>query len=207
MVRSRGLISIFVAACALAVLATAAPAGAATTRAEYATQVNTVCESAQQEAEQIVDKYFNLFPDSGGNKINVKKVMRVWRNLYRDIMALDQRTIDGITAVTAAPGDEALVASWIASLQRAHDLTFPAIRRALAALRFVYKADRTGEGDLSKGERRKFKGLLRKLNKANRPVNAEIKKADAVALQLGATQCTDESANELSARAILPPSG
>lgn len=193
----------------IAALAFASTANAAATRAEYAAQANAVCEGAQAEGEKIVDKYFEITvndPDSQ-KKINAKKFMRLWRNLYRDLMDLDQRAITGLAAITAAPGDEMLVADWIASMQRAHDLTFPAIKRTLAAYRFLLKADPYGGDDLSRGEKKKFKGHLRRINKANKPITAELKKADAMGLQLGATGCTEAGGNDLSARAALPAAG
>ena len=90
---------------------TAVPASAAATRAEYAGQVNTICASVGDNVNRALKKL--------GKKKDPKSLFRVLERVNKVL----RRMVNGVAQVPAAPGDEALVADWVASLRRVTRLT------------------------------------------------------------------------------------
>jgi hypothetical protein len=115
----------------LAALLFAAPAQGAATRAEYVAQVDPICKAAGPMMKKSLAgvkppseaKIESLDPKKG-----LKRIARSIGKLFgRTHKVLSQMTTR-VSAVAAAPGDEAIVADWIFNRRSAEDLLARAAR-------------------------------------------------------------------------------
>ena len=136
-----GVIAAAIAMIALAIIATTA--SAATTRAEYVTQVDQICASSAQGSGRLGPKLKSLFgphaisllPTPGSSTPTKKQLQRslnrfinrITRLLARTNRALGSTT-EQIALVAPAVGDEAAVAQWIAGLRQYVTFTASSIR-------------------------------------------------------------------------------
>jgi hypothetical protein len=98
-VRLRGAISIIVIALAI----TAAQASATTDSADYARQVNAICAKAGARVQVLVDSRA--------------------RNATKRSLAILRRELGSLRQVAPAPGEEALVSSWLSTRRSIQKLT------------------------------------------------------------------------------------
>jgi hypothetical protein len=115
---------------AIALAITSAPADAASTRAEYVTQVDQVCTGYAPQFQILgrkLDKLTAKF-DVTRTESDAQEKRRLNR-LYRGIgqyvsgsARVRGAMIDQLVTVPAAPGDEAAVAQWMVGLRRFNDL-------------------------------------------------------------------------------------
>lgn len=208
--------------CLLATAAMAAPAGAATIRAEYAAEVNAICVAGNQELKQRLGRM-----DTGGAKrsedqLTKRELQRrlTWmgKRLTRLILRITRhsgRVITRIVAVPPAPGDDALVTSWVTSLKKAQRYGKRSNRLGvrffksffellLAAVDRLQPDGSVEKGKPTKRERRvahRFIRITNALEKHTRRIKDEMSRSSELALQLGATECGGETdPNEASAR-------
>ena len=115
------------AGAAVALLCVPAVSSAApSNRLEYGVEVSVICGEAENE-------YFR----AGKGLFKRRGIGNIVPFLDR-ILDVFEETTDKVATVPAAPGDEALVASWIASLHdvaRLNDKTLPVLRRAYRNLK------------------------------------------------------------------------
>lgn len=146
-----GLIAVAIAMIALAITATSA--GAATTRAEYVTQVDQVCSRSPQSSGRLGPNLKELFNPNAQSPLNPNAQSplpppgapeptdkQIHRSLNRFINRLtrllagfnraSESTTEQLALIPAAPGDEAAVAQWIAGL-RQHEIYTAESLRAL----------------------------------------------------------------------------
>ena len=138
-----GLIAVAITMIALAI--TAASAGAATTRAEYVTQVDQVCSRSPQSSGRLGPKLKELFnpnaqsplPAPGAPEPTDKQIHRSLNRFINRLTRLlagfnraSESTTEQLALIPAAPGDEAAVAQWIAGL-RQHEIYTAESLRAL----------------------------------------------------------------------------
>jgi hypothetical protein len=136
--RARGRWALVVLATAVVALATrAAAAGAASTRAEYVAQVEPICERSQKPTIKAYTALFRGLKKAGlvGDDPNVSKRTarrgtRLLGTTYMRVSSIYARTTAEIATVSAAPGDEASVANWLAGRNRAAQLGAQAGRAA-----------------------------------------------------------------------------
>lgn len=118
--RHTAALAVLVLLLALAVLA--APANAATTRAEYVAQVDPICQAAhvtnkaaarrfKKRAHQLVRRGMDPdHPSSAG----IRAVVR----FYGLVLRVDRRANTEIARVTPPPGDEELITEWLQARSR-----------------------------------------------------------------------------------------
>jgi hypothetical protein len=106
----------------IAITAFAAPAGAASTRAEYVVQIEPICQSAKKPAIKTFTQVIK-FSDKLGiddredlEKKQIKrKVRALTSRLYLDWAAIYGGVTERVAAVPPAPGDEGAIANWLDS--------------------------------------------------------------------------------------------
>jgi hypothetical protein len=114
-----------VAASASVLLLTAPGAGATADRAEYAAQANQVCAAGNAEAERLGTalqrKVNSIYRRMEKRPFSPKKWDRwttridtLFRRYQRAYLELATRSLETLAQIPAAPGDEQLVAGWIA---------------------------------------------------------------------------------------------
>jgi hypothetical protein len=104
-------------------LGTTPPSASATgTRADYAAQVNPICAAADSQSAQLIEEFNNRKLKREKGKGSLKKF---WLAIARGFTLNDHRlegiekaALSQIAQIPPAPGDEALVAQWVANLQR-----------------------------------------------------------------------------------------
>jgi hypothetical protein len=222
-VKRQGLLLTLI--CAMALSAAAEPAGAAATRAEYAAEVNAICVAANQDLKE---RLGNISGRPSGNKADEdlskgerrRQLNRLGRSFTRLLLRVTRaggRTITAVAAVTAAPGDEALVSQWVASLQRAQRLSKRSNRVTVRFLKsliefFLTLEDVLVTGDGSpaqkptKADRRKAHRFVRIANALDRQTSKlldEISLSSELALQLGATRCGGDTDPNAAAARVL----
>jgi hypothetical protein len=129
--RLRWLIGLGIAATAL--LIAAAPAGAASTRAEYVSQVDQLCSQSPQNSGRLGPKLKSLFSPNAPSPLPLPGApeptkKQIHRSLNRFINRLTRvlagfnrafrSTTEQLALIPPAPGDEAAVAQWIAGLRQ-----------------------------------------------------------------------------------------
>jgi hypothetical protein len=122
----------------VAIATTASPAEAATTRAEYVSQVDQACGAYgpqfKKNGNAIVRlgikslKLLNRVSNADGSarKEILRKMSRLQKRITRAAQAFNgifAAMVDGIAAVPAAPGDEAAVAQWVEGMRQYVDLS------------------------------------------------------------------------------------
>jgi hypothetical protein len=124
-----GVISVGGVVAVLAVLA--APAQATTDRADYAVQANTICKSSNAQQDQLYESFEQTVKrlNAKEQKARGKKRERIEKRLN---VLFDQLPVQGLAIfsteigqlaqVAPAPGDEAVVADWIAGRRSLVDL-------------------------------------------------------------------------------------
>jgi predicted transcriptional regulator len=153
----------------------ASPVFGATTRAQYAAQVNPICAEASADAERILRRAGFKTP---------KKARKTLRRADR----LSERTIDSIEAIPPPPADAATAAAWIDSLRQLNRIGDQAGRTTVRVLRLL-RRDPPNAG--------KLKSLARRLNRLRRRANRVEGEGSELATQLGATGCTGPDAPAL----------
>jgi hypothetical protein len=158
----------------------AAPANGAATRAEYVSQVNGICVAANNQAAQDLKKVGKLptKPKALG------RLLERGRRLFAAHVAR-------LAAVTAAPGDEAIVATWVDSLwqmKRTYDRFTRVFKRVLPA--FLDFEELLGE----EADKKDLQKLLRAAKKLKRVSDAFLRANNYsanIALQIGVTECLE----------------
>jgi hypothetical protein len=138
-----GVAGSIVVAVALAITATSA--AAATTRAEYVTQVDQICRQSPQSSGRLGPKLKELFNPNAQSPLPLEGTpepteKQIHRSLTRFINRLtrllagfnraSESTTEQLALIPPAPGDEAAVAQWIAGL-RQHEMYTAESLRAL----------------------------------------------------------------------------
>lgn len=187
-------------------LPAAAPASA--TRAEYAQQVNAICERAVTDAERVLSETGEA--DSGDRSKGFRRAMKLIGRALDKLVRINGRMLDRTALVPPAPGDEALVFDWIASDRRAHRLNKKYIPQLLLVFRLIFRAPLViivnGEritDKPTKKERRAGKKLLRAFNNMDRTLNKlldEESRSSIMAAELGADKCGGSTSPELPDR-------
>jgi hypothetical protein len=172
---------------------TAAPASAATTRAEYAAQANAICAASlplyEEEGRDLARDAKKAFGKKAFGKKPTKAASRAVKNLFRKLIR-GLRAVNEIarnenlqlSTLVAAPGDESLVAAWLAArteIMRLSDESTDQLRDLLRLLtgRFKLK-DIFGLLALAEAGERTAKQL-----------QARVEEANLYGGQLGATTC------------------
>jgi hypothetical protein len=95
----------------------AAPAWAASTRAEYVAQVDPICKSAHNKQRPIIRalkrKARQLRKRGIDLEVPSKQVIGLVHRFYTPIIDIARTENDQIAAVSPAPGDESTVARWV----------------------------------------------------------------------------------------------
>lgn len=187
----------------------ASPALATTDRADYDAQVNPICASANTQAKQLYDQFEALakrLPNSGSGSVSStsrkrnkkesklqRRVERLFSQLPFQAQAIYDTELAQLKQVASAPGDEALVSSWLANRQTMQDLN---------------KQFNVLEARIERLFNREFKRrIIRSFDKLQRKENGLEKKADAIyqqleplrnndvqlGTQLGATYCVTDA--------------
>jgi hypothetical protein len=154
---------------AFAIIAT--PASATTDRTDYAAQVNSICVAANDQVEPLVDGHA--------------------RNATKRALAILRRELGSLGAVSPAPGDDALVSSWLTTRRSIQDL----VERDVAISRRLQRL----EDKFFKGRRHstpRLKSILRRTGRMGHTISRLEGRvgqaADAeenLAFTLGALDC------------------
>jgi hypothetical protein len=109
----------------LAIAVLAAPANAATTRAEYVAQVDPICHAADTRMSAVIRSLKKSAKQLKQRGIDTeeptKPVVRVAVRGYNRIALIARNAFTQISVVTAAPGDETTVSAWLRQLSREID--------------------------------------------------------------------------------------
>jgi hypothetical protein len=195
--------STVIAIALLAVAISAGPASAASTRAEYVAQVNPICASANSQARALWETFFKTTDrlEKTAKKLHGKKRIRVQRRLdelfYRlddQVLAVYSGALAQLKLIPPAPGDEALVAEWLATRQALQDLS--AKSNAL-----FQRIDRLFTRGFHEARSfRAFRRLERKMERLEKRANALqaqilplYEKDLELGAKLGATYCVTEA--------------
>jgi hypothetical protein len=110
-----GSIALAIAVTALAVTATTAIA--ASTRAEYVAQVDPVCQVEQAQEKAVIGpamRRVRHLEDRGLDAVKpAKPIARTIAGAYDRLAAIQRDTDSMIASIPPAPGDEAVVSSWL----------------------------------------------------------------------------------------------
>jgi hypothetical protein len=147
----------------LALVACAATAQAAPTRADYVAQVDPICQASKASQKHEARKYkrqFRRLREQGLDPDRpTKRAIRMTVRFYDRLARIQRGTTNQIAIVPPAPGDEPLVAEWLRLRSMRIELTNHAIH--------AYARNRKSH---------QFKRLLEKANLAE--INAESAVAD-----------------------------
>jgi hypothetical protein len=160
-------------------LISAFPAGASATatRAEYATQVNAICSQGAAQTKRASKK------PAKGKTLGAKQISRLLARVTR-IYTL---TVNRVAQVPPAPGDEALVAGWVASLQQLGRLTKKAA--ALLGRLFVLAERVEADEDLDKADLRKLIDVFTQAERLTRQIERAGDRSYPQGRSLGANAC------------------
>lgn len=201
---TKGGVAVIGGVVALAIAA--APAYAATDRADYDAQVNPVCKSSNAQIDQLITSFQQTFKalDRRANKLRGKKRRKVEQQqerLYEQIpsqfLGVESAELTQLKAIAPAPGDESLVRDWLASRELKLSLyqqSIPIEQR----IEKVYEKD-IGASSLKKFERkekrqeRQVKRLERQLDSLYDQYEAAGKVDLELGTQLGATYCVTQA--------------
>jgi hypothetical protein len=115
-------------------MAIAPSAHAASSRAEYVTQVEPICQAAQKPTFKVYSRAFKDAPTvedpDDVTKRDVHRLDRALGRFYTGIATVYGRTSARIGAVSPGPGDEATVTAWLSGRARAQALMLQAGRVA-----------------------------------------------------------------------------
>jgi hypothetical protein len=118
----------------IVVALSAAPARAASSRAEFVAQVEPICQAAQKPTFKAYGRLFKSIPTTADTQHPTKRVIRkadrALGRFYTQISGIYGRTSGRIASVPPAPGDESAVASWLAGRSQAVTLGLAAGRAA-----------------------------------------------------------------------------
>jgi hypothetical protein len=195
---------VIAAAVAVAALAISAPPAAATTdRADYVAQVNPICASAKSQARALWETFFRTTArlEKKAEKLRGKKRVRVQRRIDELFNRLDDQILtvySGALAqlklVSPAPGDEALVAEWLATRQALQDLS---VKSNALFERIDRLFTRGFQGARSFRAYRRWERKLKRLEKRTNALQALIvplyEKDLELGAKLGATYCVTEA--------------
>jgi hypothetical protein len=103
----------------------AAPAEAASTRAEYVTQAETICQAPTPQLFKLDQQVKQL-----GKRHDLKPRQVAVRlgKLTGRLASIEGGILAKLGALTPAPGDEAIIAAWLQGLQRSKGLVDRAAR-------------------------------------------------------------------------------
>jgi hypothetical protein len=107
-----GLIAFAITLIALAIEPATAPA--ASSRAEYVTQVVPICQSAKKPVFKAFGQYYKRAKRLGGNDASDRALRGPTSHLYTRWASIYGRVTGQIAAISPAPGDEQIVATWLA---------------------------------------------------------------------------------------------
>jgi hypothetical protein len=91
-----------------------AVAPAASSRAEYITQVVPICQSARKPVFKAFDRYSKQVRRLGGKDASERVLRRPTSRLYLRWASIYGRVTGQIASIPPAPGDEQTVATWLA---------------------------------------------------------------------------------------------
>jgi hypothetical protein len=104
------------------IAAGAPPANGASTRAEYGQQADSICATANPQLDQLAAAFDQARRRLLGHKVSDRKFAKLNRRIERleiqmrvQFSAIFHSELDQLRQVAPAPGDEALVADWIAT--------------------------------------------------------------------------------------------
>jgi hypothetical protein len=124
--RLRWLIGLGIAATAL--LIAAAPAGAASTRAEYVAQADPICQAGQAQERvafksyaKSIKRYLKDHPHPEPNRPS-KAVTRLVLRHYSLILSVNRSVNSQLSSINPAAGDETAVAEWLQLRTQSADL-------------------------------------------------------------------------------------
>jgi hypothetical protein len=177
-----------------------ATAHAASTRAEYAAQVNPICAAASAEdqrltesAEQELGRIHRALKGAEGRKR--QKLLARDRKLSSALpdrhLRIRYSELAQLRAVAPAPGDDGLVATWLDGRKQNLDLTSKvnSIDRRVERL---FKRFRTRDIEELNRLDRKIRVLDKRANELNNQVFELETQNDELGTQLGATECVTD---------------
>ena len=179
---------------ALALVA-AATATATESREQYAAQVDPICEAANAQSSKVFKAYARMLKKT--TRARNPKLKRFNGSLARTLRrldAIDARLNSRLAGVAAAPGDEALVAGWLAlrrKLQAVNRRTTATTTRLLALItRGIPEGVGPHPGNKLKVLTKRLGRLTRELRRLSNLNNARVDelRAPACALERGAVQ-------------------
>ncbi len=144
---------------------------APSSRVEYGVEVGLICAEAEDDYARAFMRFFKR--KGPGNIVP-------FLDRFNDVF---EETTGKIATVPAAPGDEALVASWIDSLRdttRLTDRTLPILRRA-------YRVLKRHDGEKTQG----FRRLGRHFKRRNKGVIEAQERSEDFAKELTAEGCLE----------------
>jgi hypothetical protein len=155
----------------IALAAAVSPSFAMTDRADYAAQVNSICVAANARVEPLVDSHA--------------------RNATKRALTILRRELGSLGAVAPAPGDAALVSSWLATRRSIQEL----VEREFAISSRLQRL----EDKFFKGRRHstpRLKSVLRRTGRMGHTINrleGRVSQAadneESLAFTLGAIDC------------------
>jgi hypothetical protein len=166
-----------VCAGALATLASEASANA--TRAEYAAEVNPICQAGNDRAQKAGKAFIKNAPKGDGPKA-LKAFFRGILRLFNRVIGIERTTLRQIAPIAPAPGDEAVVAAFLANRGDALRTFEDFLRVSRRATAFFPKKDSQREARRRTG--RKLKRLSNEFERLKRIDNG-------FRTQLGLTSC------------------
>jgi hypothetical protein len=167
----RSLRAIAPAIIAIALATTAIPAFATTDRADYASQVDPICVRASAHLEPLLDR-------------------RAPKATKR-ALAILRRELASLRRVAAAPGDQALVSSWLATRKSIRDL----VKRDVGLARRLQRLEDkffSGKADSTRRLKpfiQRIGRMGRTINKIEGRVNTAADTDESLAFTLGAIDC------------------
>jgi hypothetical protein len=195
-----GVIAIAVAMAALAI--SASSANATTNRADYAAQVNPICASANAQIKQLFETFDQELSrlDRKANKARGRKqeqlearIEKLFTQLPGQSLAIAYAALAQLRSVSAAPGDEALVSTWLANRQTILDLSEQANRIQKRADRLFNRAFKGRSFRAFTRLTRRVDALQRKAYRIYEQIEPLADKDVELGTQLGATYCVTEA--------------
>lgn len=189
-------------ALALATVALIPPiAQGATSRADYAAQVNAVCASANAEADELSRR------SSQELKLLDRKLKRATGTDRRRLLARRERLslslpgrrlkifsaeLGQLRSVPAAPGDEGLVSTWLDTRRTILDLSAQVNRIDRRVERLFDRFTTRSIRELNRLNQR-IRKLDKRANQLNNRLISLESQDDSLGTELGATSCTAEA--------------
>jgi hypothetical protein len=180
----------------------AAPANAATDRADYDAQVNSICKASNAQQEQLIDSFEQTLNrlDRKANKLRGRKrqkieqrIERLFEQLPSQSLAIVNAELAQLKTVSPAQGDETLVGEWLGKRDLEVQLYVQAIGIE-AQIEKVYEKDvfaHSYKQLLKKTRRqdRQVKRLRRQENSLYEQIEAAFKADLELGTELGANYC------------------